>query len=81
MDKQGTEVIPLIYDYAENFSEGLACVNKNGKVGFINTEGKEVIPFVYDDYESGFNGGLVKVKQNGKWFYINKQGNFVKNYQ
>ena len=51
IDKFGKEVIPLIYDYAKNFDDGLAQVKKGDKWGFIDKNGKEVTPFFnYDCY-------------------------------
>lgn len=63
------EVIPFIYDYLWNFSEGLASVELNGKWGFIDKTGKEVIPFIYDSVWY-FSEGLAAVELNGKWGYI-----------
>ena len=37
------------YDYAWDFSEGLARVEINGKWGYINKQGESVIPARYDD--------------------------------
>lgn len=45
IDKTGEEVIPCIYDKAENFSGGLAVVTLNDKKGCINTSGDIVIPY------------------------------------
>lgn len=50
----------------------MAAVKLNGKAGFINTKGKEVIPFVYDDADS-FSEGLAPVKNNELWGFINKK--------
>ncbi|MCQ2200430.1 MAG: WG repeat-containing protein, partial [Paludibacteraceae bacterium] len=36
------------YDYVGPFSEGLAIVGKNGKVGFIDKKGKLVIPMKFE---------------------------------
>ena len=49
----------LLFKYTEvrNFKEGLACVKSNGKWGFIDETGKEVIPLKYDlgfDFKEGF---------------------------
>ena len=64
IDKEGKEVIPNKYDYATNFSEGLAGVRKGEKWGFIDKEDREVIPFIYDDIDiSGFSEGLAGVKK------------------
>ncbi|MDD1428759.1 WG repeat-containing protein [Dolichospermum sp. ST_sed9] len=58
------------------FSEGLAAVNKVGKWGYINTSGKVVIPYQFDDVDS-FQEGLANVKINGKEHLIDKTGNIV----
>jgi hypothetical protein len=36
------------YDEVGNFQNGLAKVIKDGKFGYINRKGKEVIPLIYD---------------------------------
>jgi hypothetical protein len=73
VNKNRVTVIPLKYDGAENFSEGLALVKLNGKWGFINNSGTEVIPCKYDKAWS-FSEGLALVKLNGKWGFVNKTG-------
>lgn len=40
----GKIVIPGRYDHAWNFSEGLAAVCRDNRIGFINTAGEEIIP-------------------------------------
>ena len=72
------------YDALGPFSEGLAAACKNGKWGYINTKGEEVIPCRYDDnqnYEgksaSPFHEGLAAVCKGDKWGYINRQGEEV----
>lgn len=57
--------IPFLYERAKDFSEGFAAVKKAGKWGFINKEGKNVIPCQYDKVAS-FREGLVAVVKNGK---------------
>lgn len=51
----------------------LARVELNGKTAFIDTKGKEVIPFEYTNGFS-FNDGLAPVLRNGKWIYIDIEG-------
>jgi hypothetical protein len=58
------------------FAEGLAGGVKNGKYGFIDCEGKEVIPFIYD-YVQPFFGGLAEVNRNYKLGFIDKTGKEV----
>ena len=82
IDREGKEVIPLIYDGAFNFSEGLArvAIEDSGKekCGYIDTTGKEVIPLIYDGAYS-FSEGLAMVGMEDsegdiKWGYIDMTG-------
>lgn len=59
-----------------SFSEGLAIVELHGKMGYIDKEGNEVIPFKYDHAEN-FKDGIALVKENAKYGYIDKNGNEV----
>lgn len=80
--------IPPRYDYAHDFSEKLALVNRNGYTnpydgevsggqwGFITTKGKEIIPPQYDQARS-FSEGLALVNIDGKVGFINKKGKTV----
>lgn len=78
---KGSLVSDEIFYYPGKFSEGLAKVDENpknskslfGKCGFIDENGKLVIPIVYDE-ASHFENGKSKVTRNGKEFYINKLG-------
>ncbi len=36
------------YDYIHEFKEGFAAVELNGKYGYINSSGQEIIPLIYD---------------------------------
>ncbi len=76
------------YDKIYNFKEGLAVVKKDGKYGFIDKSGKEVVELKYDDAYS-FSDGLAAVNQGktydsdgnikdyGLWAYIDKTGKRV----
>ena len=64
------------YDYVAEYSEGLAWVRLNGKYGFIDKSGTEVIPCKYD-YAYFFSEGLAEVKLNGKYGFIDKSGRLV----
>jgi hypothetical protein len=76
IDKKGKIVIPIQYDDADFFSEGLASVKINGKWGYVDKKGNMVVPPVYDDAWL-FSEGLAQVKINGKWGYIDKRGRMV----
>ncbi|MCW3071794.1 MAG: repeat-containing protein [Bacteroidetes bacterium] len=56
--------------------KGLFNAQKNGRWGFINMDGKEVIPFVYDN-TWGFEGGVCRVKQANHWGYIDTAGKVI----
>lgn len=64
------------WEGTKDFSEGLAAVKKDGKWGFIDTEGNVVIEPQYDGANS-FSEGLAAVQSGGKWGYIDKTGNLV----
>lgn len=84
IDKSGKEVVELQYDYAWDFSEGFAPVEKkdisgNEKCGYIDKTGKEVVELKYDDAWD-FSEGMARVMKkdisgNEKWGYIDKSGN------
>lgn len=75
-DTKGKLVIPLLYDDASGFKDGLAWVSRNGKYGFIDKTGKVVIPLEYDRI-SQFHNGLAQVSKNGKYGFIDKSGTLV----
>jgi hypothetical protein len=84
-DGAGNEVVPLKYDAARDFSEGLAMVSvykgdgelKQIACGYIDTTGKEVIALQYR-HALDFGEGLAAVQNfDNKWGYINKSGTMV----
>lgn len=81
----GKIFIPAVYDHAWIFSEGLAGVIKNGKLGFINTKNEVKIPFKFRfstdidkniDYvfKSGYCAAMDSTEKMG---LINKNGKWV----
>lgn len=67
----------LKYDDGDSFSEGLAWVTLNGKEGFIDKTGREVIPVKYDDIwcYAFKKEGFIGVKLNGKKGFVDLDGN------
>lgn len=61
------------YDRLFPFQEGLAKVEKDGKFGYINYHGDEVISCIYDNAEY-FVDGLAKVVRDKRYGYINING-------
>jgi hypothetical protein len=62
------------------FSEGLVTIEKNGKFGFMDRTGKEIIPPTYDDAQA-FSEGLAAVKLNDKYGFIDKSGKIAIPFQ
>lgn len=55
INRKGEAIVPLIYDKAMMFSEGLSAVKKNNKWGYVDRRHQLIIPFMYDnliDYRS-----------------------------
>lgn len=90
IDRSGKLVTKESYVRVERFSEGLAAVAvgdaRSARYGFINKEGRMVIPARFDPgrerhgfvaYLSRFSEGLASVKVDDLYGYIDKQGNFV----
>ena len=51
MDLSGQVVLPPVYDEAGVFSQGLAAVERDGRVGFIDRTGAVVIDFRYAPWD------------------------------
>lgn len=75
-DEKGGVIINPIYEYADNFSNGLALIRDNRKFGFINKNGETVIDIIYDNAES-FSDNKALVQLNNREFYIDKKGNEI----
>ena len=81
MDYNGNVIVEPKYDRLEKFHEGLAAAEKDGKWGCIDKEGREVIPFKFED-EIWFENGFSIIKGiDGRYGYINKKGEefYIKN--
>lgn len=76
LDLSGKVVIPLIFDEAHSFSEGLAAVYKDKKWGYVDRDGKMVIPLQFDR-AGEFGSGLAPVKLGEKTGFIDKSGKFA----
>lgn len=79
---EGLAKAVINYDDVRNFHDGLASVGKDGKYGFIDKMGNEVIPCIYEypqeeETPSGFlefHEGMAIVYKDDKYFFINKEG-------
>lgn len=72
-----TVIVPPKYKFIGDFKEGRAMVEIDGKYGFIDHNGKEVIECKYD-YVGSFEEGRAPVLRDGEgWGYIDLDGNEV----
>ncbi|WP_276371472.1 WG repeat-containing protein [Chryseolinea sp. H1M3-3] len=69
----GKMITDFSFGDANDFSDGLAAVNKNKKWGFIDKDGKVTIPFQFDKVHSFQKEGCV-VSLNNKWGLIDRTG-------
>ena len=66
----------MVLSYAGSFHEGLAAIGVGEKRGYINKNGKIVIPLNYSS-ASDFHDGVAEVSKDNKRFFINKQGQTI----
>lgn len=86
IDTKGNVVVPIIYNYADNFSNGISQVtlgrhsrgiydpdDETPKIGFVDTKGDVVIPLIYDWIDFYYTDTIV-VKKDDKYGIINTKG-------
>lgn len=70
----GKRLSSINFDLIDNFSEGLARVEKDGHgYGFVDREMRFVIPMIYDDADD-FKNGKARVMREGKRYSIDHTG-------
>ncbi|MFN7098930.1 MAG: WG repeat-containing protein [Flavobacterium sp.] len=74
IDIHQNEIVPIIYDELDLYSEGLAAAKIKDKYGFLDRKGKEVIAFQFDQADDFNSLGLALVKKNFNYGLINKIG-------
>ncbi|MDP3557833.1 MAG: WG repeat-containing protein [Bacteroidota bacterium] len=76
IDENTNSVIPIVFDAVTPFSEGLAVVNKNDSVYYINKENSNPFNQFFTEAYT-FKNGIAPVKNNNKWYFINRQGQII----
>lgn len=77
IDYTGKELTSF-YDKIDYFHDDRALIVSNGKYGFVDREGVEVIPPVYEK-ALYYKDGYAEIKYNGKWGVIDLSGKEVIN--
>lgn len=73
-DENGTLVVDYKYDFIGAFSDkGIAMVKKGDAYGFINKEGKEIVPCAYDEIGK-FSHGVAQIKKKKKVGLVSDEG-------
>lgn len=76
-------LVPATYTHAWFFSDGLAAVEKDGKIGFINMKGALVIPYQFvhrtnDRPDIAFDNGMCVIANgNGQLGVIDRKGEWI----
>ncbi|MGF7059078.1 WG repeat-containing protein [Brassicibacter mesophilus] len=93
MHRNGTIITPK-WDWGNNFHEGLALVELEGKTGYIDETGKLVLstdtiteeliensinPKGKKRFNTDFWNGYAILKANGKCYFVNKKGEIIFN--
>src|SRR5690606_14275870 len=73
LDKNKNVIIDFKYDGADYFSEGLAIIRMNRKLGYINKSNNIIIDIQFDDAKL-FHNGKAKVSKGSESYYINSKG-------
>jgi len=76
INRNGTVVIPPMFDAANDFHEGLARVYLGSQAGYVDTKGKLVIPAKWST-AGDFEQGRALVSNEGKYSIIDRQGKVI----
>ena len=63
------------YYWIDTFREGLAQVEINRKYGVINSQGKEILPLIFNNIE--FVGSVIIVTLNRQYGVIDNNGEYI----
>ena len=78
IDKNGNKLFKTEkYNKARSFSLSRASVFNGDKWGYIDENGTEIIPCIYNEAYDFQENGLALVCRDGKWGYINTNGEEV----
>ncbi|TAD82783.1 MAG: WG repeat-containing protein [Bacteroidetes bacterium] len=64
------------YDFVNDCVCGTSLVKKAGKYGFVNKEGKVLVPLIYDE-ASTMNEGYAPVRKGNLWAFVDNLGTVI----
>ena len=79
IDTLGHPILPLQYTNRTPkgrkyvYFDGLALVEQNGRLGYVDRDGNLAIPFYFEEAYQ-FSEGLAAVRKDGAWGYIDTNG-------
>ena len=76
-DQDGEFVIPPIYSWLSEFTDGVAVAVIDGKMGAIDTLGRTVVPIEYDDIEFESESGLFNARKADKRYQLDYRGQMI----
>ncbi|MBU1109627.1 MAG: WG repeat-containing protein [Candidatus Riflebacteria bacterium] len=76
LDENGKIIIPLQFDEATGMRKGMAAVKKDHLWGFINSQGKQLLPHVYTSVSLQSDDSYVVFAGDQKG-YVTTDGNFL----
>lgn len=66
----------VLFGEGGEFQEGKAFAKRRGKYGFIDVNGRTIVPFIYQN-ANHFGNGLAGVKIGSRWGFIDEKGKLV----
>ncbi|MFW5973253.1 MAG: WG repeat-containing protein, partial [Bacteroidota bacterium] len=76
IDARGDVIIEPHFDWAGEFTNGLALVRQGDRFGYVRRNGEMAIEPQFEDAWH-FSEGLAPVQIEGQWGYINEEGQVV----
>jgi hypothetical protein len=80
IDKNGDEIIPVIYDNQISFEHGLARVEKDGRHGIIDKTGSFVIDLIYENVFV-ISERIIAARKDEQWGLINIKGDVILDFE
>lgn len=81
IDSTGTIIIPVgKFDFINDSYSNFMLAQKDGKWGYINKDGKVVIPFTFNG-GGNFLSDSTTFQIGTKYYYINKKGKLLREYK